>query len=792
MSIKNWTLRVAALAAIFSGVSFVGHSFAFQDESGQDNRNAAGPSILKPMIDNSAGTSLVPRLEKQDSKDDSDAKTGLMLKTESENSGVLLKPKLNGSISLLPKIEQGSKSETKNVAKQTEVVRVSEKVVKSQESTARDFPPVNDQKSAIAKTSVMAPTKERSIEVKQGQPANMAHLQEAISRHQFSTNPQTTTINNAEAAAPASKYIDAEKFQMQPVVQSAVNQSSGETEKLAKEEGITSKTSPAVYVEPNKSFDESSTERFVNVEVPAKQQDAGVAQDLPQIVIEQPELPVVGDEQKTAVSVADSSRREAPKTIEKSARPAENQVVTKDEVEVTVGDNYSAPTNVVQSPNRPNQTQQFGQSVRVAHQQVMDFPGVANNPTAKTETNERQVVQHVSGVEPVQQDDQRSPSDRVTPDTRYPNPNQNRQGITPPGFRLGPDGRLIPDPTFPGDPRLADPMFRQRYGIDEDGTIARDAQMPGNLDPFAHPYSDVPAEYLEDGSLAGFSDCGMVCGASKYAIVEFLNFDRNERTIVAANFRGAEFGRTDGWRFTLGEKYDSFTGREFVYQGFDPWVGVSQRTANGQLTTILTPSNGISLNAISHLRFANWMEQFQKTDLHSLEFNRVRWYWDVAKSFWGVRYFHLEDEYRLSSVNIINQAGTYDIETANRMLGLQWGTSLAYDIGCRLSLSGWTKIGGYANFSKGRIGLNNSGTQVINNSDEDTDFAATFELGIVAHYQLAPRARIRAGYEILNFWDIMTASGNYDGTITGNSGLDMRSNDELLFDGLSVGFEFFR
>lgn len=782
MSIKNWTLRVAALAALFSGVSFVGHSFAFQDESGQEGRNAAGPSILKPMIDNSAGTSLVPRLEKQDSKVDSATKTDLVSKPENANSGVFLKPNLNGSVSLLPKVETGETSDTKTVAKQTEVVRASEKVIKSQESTARDFPPVNAQETAIAKTN------ESSSEVKQQQSGNMAHLQEAISRHQFSAHRQAASNNSANAKPTASKYIDAEKFQMQPVVQSAANQPPGETEKQAKDESIAAKTSPAVYVEPNSSLEQKSAERVVNVEVPAKPQNAGVAQDLPQIVIQQPELPVFGDEQKTVVS----AKPEAPKSIEKSQSQTENQVVTKNEVEVTVGDNYSAPTNVVQSPNQSNQTQALGQSVRVAHQQVKDFPAVANNTPAKTQNNERQFVQHVSGVEPTQQDDQRSPSDRVTPNTRYPNPNQNYQGITPPGFRLAPDGRLIPDPTFPGDPRLADPMFRQRYGIDEDGTIARDAQMPGNLDPFAHPYSDVPAEYMDGGSLAGFSDCGMVCGASKYAIVEYLNFDRNERTIVAANFRGAEFGRTDGWRFTLGEKCDSFTGREFVYQGFDPWVGVSQRTANGQLTTILTPSNGISLNAISHLRFANWMEQFQKTDLHSLEYNHVRWYWDVAKSFWGVRYFHLEDEYRLSSVNIINQAGTYDIETANRMLGLQWGTSLAYDIGCRLSLSGWTKIGGYANFSKGRIGLNNSGTQVINNSDEDTDFAATFELGIVAHYQLAPRARIRAGYEILNFWDIMTASGNYDGTITGNSGLDMRSNDELLFDGVSVGFEFFR
>ena len=459
---------------------------------------------------------------------------------------------------------------------------------------------------------------------------------------------------------------------------------------------------------------------------------------------------------------------------------------------MTVGQKTESVTTVDNTPVQTESKSEFVQPVRMAKQEVKDFPVVSSQQAPQAE-NENQFVKNVSGVEPVQQDE-RSPSDRGTPDIRYPNPNQNRanQGLIPPGFRLGPDGRLIPDPTFPNDPRLSDPQFRQQYGVGDDGAVAPGTQMPGNLDPFNNPYSDVPPEFMDGGSLAGFSDCGMVCGASKYAIVEYLNFDRNERVIVAANFRGAEFGRTDGWRFTIGEKFDSFSGREFVYQGFDPWVGVSQRTANGQLTTLLVPSNGITLNSISHLRFANWMEQFHKTDLHSLELNRVRWYWDVAKSFWGVRFIHLEDQYRLSSVNVINQAGTYDIETANDMLGLQWGTSLAYDIGCRLSLSGWTKVGGYANFSDGRIGLNNNGTQIINNRDEDTDFAATFELGVVAHYQISPQARLRAGYELFNFWDIMTASRNFDGTITGNSGLDMRSDDELLFDGFSFGFEFFR
>jgi hypothetical protein len=496
------------------------------------------------------------------------------------------------------------------------------------------------------------------------------------------------------------------------------------------------------------------------------------------------------NESSTPPNVAPFQTRDAFRSP--TVNVADRQLPAGDQVELTVGKTRSD----LQSQGENN----------TGKREVKDFPSIDVQPTVVAARKhavadqlnssiENGMIQNTSATEqppvPFVQDE-KSPSDRTLPNLRYPNPDAVNPGLIRPGFRLGPDGRLIPDPTFQGDPRLTDPQFRQQLNLAPDAQVTPGTNVPGQMDPFNNNFTDVPQDFMNQGSLDGFSDCGFSCGASQYGILEYLYFDRDNGVITAANFRPARFEDAMGLRITLGEKYDSFSGREFVYQGFDPWGGSSQRTSNSQLFTLLVPSNGITLNSINHLRFGNWMEQFQKTDLHSVEFNRVRWYWDVAKSFWGIRYIYLQDEYRLSSSNFFNQSGTYDIETENHMIGLQWGTSLAYDIGCRLSLSGWAKIGGYLNFSEGSIGLNNTGVQVLDNGTDRSDFAATFELGAVAHYQIGPRARLRAGYEVLQFYDVMTASQNYTGTITGLSGLNMRNDARQLFDGVSLGFEFFR
>lgn len=288
--------------------------------------------------------------------------------------------------------------------------------------------------------------------------------------------------------------------------------------------------------------------------------------------------------------------------------------------------------------------------------------------------------------------------------------------------------------------------------------------------------------------------CGFMMGTQHYCVVDALYYTRNGGLVFGGNFSGFnDFEWTMGGRVTLGYRFDVTSGFEASYMGFDPWLAVTEQfDAGGGLFGNLGAVGGFNPANLSAFDNATYLEQFQRSDLHSSEISQTYWGWDVVKTSLGVRFLSFDDFFRLSSANTVGEQGFYTLDLENTMIGMQSGMELFYDIGYRLSFSMVSKIAVYANRYEGQTTIVNDGVTVLNNSDEETDFGASAEFGLHGHYQILPRVRARFGYDLLGLWEVATTSQNFNPAVSPGTGTLYFNDDDAIFHGVFVGVEFYR
>ncbi|MFK7767789.1 MAG: BBP7 family outer membrane beta-barrel protein [Mariniblastus sp.] len=291
-----------------------------------------------------------------------------------------------------------------------------------------------------------------------------------------------------------------------------------------------------------------------------------------------------------------------------------------------------------------------------------------------------------------------------------------------------------------------------------------------------------------------FNSCGSISGARRYLLADALFFTRDDGLIANSNFGALNsFDYEAGARITLGSRSDSTRGREISYMGVLPLEESTFRTdALARMNARFSGADGFS--GIETSAFRNSVEQTEskETNIHSLEFNQVRWGWDVVKTFVGMRYFYLDDSYQMTSRNNLGETGSFSLETNNNMIGPHIGGELFYDVGYRWSYSVIGKAGVYANFNKVDTSLINNGAQFINVEDDNVTVAGSLELGLIGHYQLTQRSRLRAGYQLLWLGEVASASDNFNPVLTPTTGTSSSDSDDMFFHGLSVGLEIYR
>ncbi len=293
---------------------------------------------------------------------------------------------------------------------------------------------------------------------------------------------------------------------------------------------------------------------------------------------------------------------------------------------------------------------------------------------------------------------------------------------------------------------------------------------------------------------ARFNSCGCMSYARRYAIFDALYFDRDDGVISNSNFGALNnFEWEAGWRLTLGRRSDSTRGRELTYMGTLP----IEQTRNafsptGLIQSRFIPVDGFSNAQISGFVDATQQSQSKETFFHSLEFNRVRWGWDVMKSYVGMRYVMIDDSYTMYSQSLGGDQGFFQMETMNHLIGPHIGAELYYDVGNRWSASLVSKLGVYANINETDTVLVNNGTRYLDIDDDNGTFSASYEFGLNAHLRLSSRARFRMGYNFIWFGEVASVADNISPFLSPSTGSNAGDSDDMLFHGASFGFEFYR
>lgn len=291
--------------------------------------------------------------------------------------------------------------------------------------------------------------------------------------------------------------------------------------------------------------------------------------------------------------------------------------------------------------------------------------------------------------------------------------------------------------------------------------------------------------------------CGFMTCARNYVEADALYMTRNDAGIQGSNFFGVG-GSAWGYgiRTTIGHRYDCANGTEFSYMGTTdiPDSATFNDPVFARLNANWIVAGGFT--GVETTGFFNAVTQTQNTEsmLHSLEWNKTEWAWDVFKSFYGLRYIYFDNDYDFFSQNVGGTQGLLQMDATNHLLGAHIGSELFYDVGYRLSYSLVTKAGGYLNASKFETRLYNNGIQFLDNESNDGQLAASFDLGFQAHYQLRPRARLRMGYNLLWLWGVVTSDNNFPTVMHPGAGRDPQSTsiEGELMHGANFGIEIFR
>lgn len=300
---------------------------------------------------------------------------------------------------------------------------------------------------------------------------------------------------------------------------------------------------------------------------------------------------------------------------------------------------------------------------------------------------------------------------------------------------------------------------------------------------------------FDSGTVASqFGNSGSVSSARKYFILDAIYLDRYDGTIAISNFGGLNNFEDDlfGARLTIGRRQDAANGDELSYFGSANLSESAFHTDPSGRISIGFPSTGAF--AIETTAFRNAVEQSQNksTMFQSIEYNRNDWGWDVVRTFMGLRYIYIQDEYQISSRNLLGETGDFELSTQNNLLGGHLGYELFYDVGHRLSWSTIGKFGVYANPNRVKTKLNNAGAQFLDLKDTNTAFSGTIEMGLNGHYKLGKRSRLRFGYNAFWLGEVASVADNIPVTINPTTGSDTSDSDDMFFHGLSLGLEIFR
>ncbi len=231
-------------------------------------------------------------------------------------------------------------------------------------------------------------------------------------------------------------------------------------------------------------------------------------------------------------------------------------------------------------------------------------------------------------------------------------------------------------------------------------------------------------------------------------------------------------------RYTFSRLLGNIDRIEFKFTGPLHWD--RQSTAIGSVDSNLPPSISTSFDG------ANRLQQSHRVRLSSYELNRCWTGDEISKIYCGLRLIDYEEQYRLESTKGVSSS-TFRLETENFLAGGQMGLNLFRPISQRLTAGFGSAIGFYGNFASGSLNAVNAASTLLDTSDSGFRVNSMCEMSGLINYRVSQNIAATAGYEWWYFPGLATVADQHLSNNAQHSQFSMRTGDDQLFRGWSVG-----
>lgn len=245
-----------------------------------------------------------------------------------------------------------------------------------------------------------------------------------------------------------------------------------------------------------------------------------------------------------------------------------------------------------------------------------------------------------------------------------------------------------------------------------------------------------------------------------------------------------DFDAVVGPRFTVGRAIGGCSAIELSYFGLHDWSEGAVAVGSDNLSI----PGDLGLATLDFLD-ADVMNVTYGSEIHNAEANLIHGV-DGIYGIAGFRYFRLEEDFNINSLDLDTGTSDYNIRTTNNLYGFQLGAKVERQFNRVLgSVTG--KAGIYGNDASQRtfVGDFDNSTIFRDSLTSQTEVAFVGDLVFNVSYALTDIWSIRGGYNLMWVDGVALAPSQLDFTNTPTSGTNLTSNDTLFFHGAHVGLE---
>ncbi len=245
------------------------------------------------------------------------------------------------------------------------------------------------------------------------------------------------------------------------------------------------------------------------------------------------------------------------------------------------------------------------------------------------------------------------------------------------------------------------------------------------------------------------------------------------------------FGYEWGPGITLGRRLGPCRGISLTYFGIPQWDAGTALSSTDVPANLSMPFDS---NYTSDFNGATNVAVTYTSQLHSFEANYLVSHGPILTGLIGFRYLNLDEEFDYRSTDD-GETSDYLIDTANSLVGCQFGGIVDRQVNDRFGWNFDLKAGLYVNISRQRTWLGDDDNTVVLRDyvvDEgELAFLGQISLGLV--YRLTACATLTAGYQIAWLDGVALAPEQLDFTTTAASGQTLNDDGNVFFDGGYVG-----